>query len=283
MTMTTPCSNTQEGRRIPFDGIENARSLDGIPMRDGRLIRPGTLVRSGNLSRASDSDVAILKESFRLSDIFDFRFDSEAAADPDRQIEGVRNTRLSTLPRKMIEGFSSGRTDTEQVKSSDFAEALVSYAFIPQAQELARQLYPAIVSDDVSRQRYGTFLRGVLDAKGGVLWHCSQGKDRAGWATAFVLAALGADRKTIVEDFSLSNDFYAPYVKTLSERVARNGGGLQEITFIRSMIGVSVENFEWTLDLIDDRYGSLAAYLEKALGFTAREQELLRDKYLTRP
>ena len=97
------------------------------------------------------------------------------------------------------------------------------------------------------------------------------------------VAALGADRKTIVDDFSLSNDFYAPYVKTLSERVARNGGGLQEITFIRSMIGVSVENFERTLDLIDNRYGSLAAYLEKALGFTAREQELLRDKYLTRP
>ena len=46
------------------------------------------------------------------------------------------------------------------------------------------------------------------------------------------------------------------------------------------MVGVSVENFESTLDLIDAKYGSLSVYLEKALGFTAREQEKLRNKYL---
>ena len=48
------------------------------------------------------------------------------------------------------------------------------------------------------------------------------------------------------------------------------------------MIGVSVENFESTLDLIDSRYGSLQAYLEQALGFTAVEQERMKRKYLIR-
>ena len=46
------------------------------------------------------------------------------------------------------------------------------------------------------------------------------------------------------------------------------------------MIGVNVENFESTLDLIDSQYGSLQAYLEKALGFTAQEQESMKKKYL---
>ena len=46
------------------------------------------------------------------------------------------------------------------------------------------------------------------------------------------------------------------------------------------MIGVSVENFEATLDLIDSRYGSLQAYLEEALGFSAEEQESMKRKYL---
>ena len=85
-----------------------------------------------------------------------------------------------------------------------------TYAFLPQGQELARKMYPAIVMDTTSQKRYGDFLRGVLSAEG----------------------------------------------------------------------GVSVENFEQTLDLIDAQYGSLTAYLEKALGFSAAEQEKMKQKYL---
>ena len=46
------------------------------------------------------------------------------------------------------------------------------------------------------------------------------------------------------------------------------------------MVGVSVENFERTLEMIDAQYGSLPAYLEKALGFTAAEQQKMKEKYL---
>ena len=48
------------------------------------------------------------------------------------------------------------------------------------------------------------------------------------------------------------------------------------------MVGVSKENFENTLDLIDTQYGSLSSYLEKALGFSPEDQAKLREKYLTR-
>ena len=267
-------------RTISFEGVENARELGGLTMMDGRTIRTGLLVRSGNLHRATDADAKRLKDEFRLTDVFDFRYDAEAAADPDRTIEGVRRTPLSTLPQRFIDGFSSGRADTTQVKSSDFVEGLVRYAFQPQAQELARAVYPAIVADPLSQQRYGAFLRGVLAAEGGALWHCSQGKDRAGWATAFVLGALGASRETIVDDFDLSNRYYAPYVEKMLARIDELGGGEAEKAFIRAMVGVSKENFVATLDLIDQQYGSLAHYIEEKLGFTTEEQEALRRKYL---
>lgn len=274
------CSLSPEDRTLSFEGVENARELGGLRMQDGRRILPGKLVRSGNLSKASDRDVALLKERFSLTDIFDFRFDAEAAAEPDRVIDGVRNTRLSTLPQVFIDGFSSGRADTDQVKSADFLDALSGYAFHPEAQELSRKLYPAIVMDSTSQRRYGAFLQGVLEAEGGVLWHCSQGKDRAGWGTAFLLSALGADRKTLVEDFGQSNVSYKGVVDALSARILEKGGGEAELAFIRAMVGVSVENFESTLDLIDRQYGSLSAYLENALGFSAVDQERLRSKYL---
>ncbi|MBQ7751119.1 MAG: tyrosine-protein phosphatase [Bacteroidales bacterium] len=267
-------------RNVPFEGIENARDLGGLRMRGGNVIRKDMLIRSGELSRATDGDLKILSDRFMLSDIFDFRFDAEVESARDKVGDGVRYTRLSTLPEVLVNGFSDGRADSEKIKSEDFTAQLVSFAFNPKAQELSRQMYPLTVSDTTSQRLYGEFLRGVLKAEGGSLWHCSQGKDRAGWGTAFLLAALGAERGTIVEDFALSNISYAPVVEQLSEKVLQKGGGENELRFIRSMAGVSVENFERGLDLIDERFGGMDVYIEKALGFSSDMKKQLRIKYL---
>ena len=278
--MLSGCSTSPKDRTVAFEGIENARELGGLEMQDGRTIRAGKLVRSAELSKATDADVALLKKRFGLTDIFDFRFEAERSKAMDREIEGVKNTWLSTLPEKFVAAFASGRADTTVVQSQNLMEILSEYAFNPKAQEMAQKLYPAIVMDTTSQKRYGEFLRGVLSSKGGALWHCSQGKDRCGWGSAFVLAALGASRETIVEDFALSNVSYAPAVEAISAKIVEKGGGEAELSFIRAMIGVSVENFESTLDLIDSRYGSLQTYLEEALGFSAEEQESMKRKYL---
>lgn len=267
-------------RTIAFEGIENGRDMGGLIMKDGHTVRTGMLVRSGNLSKATEGDVALLKEHYRLTDVFDFRFEAEANAAPDRVIDGVSYTHLSTLPKAFMEGFSSSRPDTTKMDTRDLAAILMKYAFDTKAQTMARRLYPSIVTDSIAQHYYGEFLRSVLNAKGGVLWHCSQGKDRAGWASAFVLAALGADRNVIVEDFGLSNRSYAPHVEALSAKVRQQEGGEEAVAFIQAMVGVSRENFEATLDLIDQQYGSLSQYLENQLGFTEEEQQQLRDKYL---
>ena len=208
---------------------------------------------------------------------------STANGAPDRVIDGVSYTHLSTLPKAFIQGFSSSRVDTTKMDMRDMLAILMKYAFDPKAQTMARQLYPAIVTDSTAQYYYGEFLRGVLRAKGGVLWHCSQGKDRAGWASAFLLAALGASRETIVEDFDLSNQSYAPQVEALTAKVSSMDGSADAIAFIRAMVGVSRENFEATLNLIDQRYGSLSQYVENQLHFSKEEQQQLRMKYLTTP
>ena len=279
MTFSAQVAHSQ--RAIAFEEIENARDMGTLVMQDGQTVRTGMLVRSGCLAKATDSDVAVLKDKYHLTDVFDFRFEAEANAAPDRIIDGVSYTHLSTLPQAFIQGFSSSRADTTNMDTRDMLAVLMKYAFDPKAQTMARQLYPAIVTDSTAQQYYGEFLRGVLNAKGGALWHCSQGKDRAGWASAFLLAALGASRETIVEDFDLSNQSYANKVEALSARVRDKEGGDEAVAFIRAMVGVSRENFETTLDLIDQRYGSLSTYIETQLGFKKEEQQQLRLKYLT--
>ena len=279
MTFSAQVAHSQ--RAIAFEGIENARDMGTLVMQNGQIVRTGMLVRSGCLTKASDNDVAVLKGKYHLTDVFDFRFEAEANAAPDRIIDGISYTHLSTLPKALIEGFaSSGRSDTARMDMKDMAAVLVKYALNPKAQMMARELYPAIVTDTLAQRYYGAFLSDVLRAKGGVLWHCSQGKDRAGWASAFLLAALGASRDTIVEDFDLSNQSYARQVEAMTAKVKELGGNDEAVAFIHAMVGVSKENFEATLDLIDQKYGSLSQYVENQLGFSKEAQVQLRDKYL---
>ena len=289
-TVLTACSSNDDNavtpmreRVIAFEGIENGRDMGGLVMQDGRTVRFDMLVRSGNLATATDTDVAVLTNRFHLSDVFDFRFNAEVAAAPDRVIDGVTYTQLSTMPEVFIAAMSSGGSSSSQdaIDTRDIGALLMDRVFDPKMQAFAKQLYPAIVTDAQAQAYYGQFLRGVLAAKGGVLWHCSQGKDRAGWGSAFVLAALGASRKTIVEDFDLSNQSYAARVEELSAMVRDKEGGQEAVAFIQAMVGVSRENFEATLDLIDQQYGSLAAYIENQLGFSKEEQQQLKEKYLT--
>ncbi|NED82509.1 tyrosine-protein phosphatase, partial [Streptomyces sp. SID11233] len=43
----------------------------------------------------------------------------------------------------------------------------------------------------------------------GVLYHCTAGKDRTGWATAALLTALGVPRETVTDDYLASNTYRA--------------------------------------------------------------------------
>lgn len=108
---------------------------------------------------------------------------------------------------------------------------------------------------------------------------------------AFVLAALGANKETIVEDFDLSNQSYACQIEALTaqvrdmaeQRVGDGTSGMdgnEAIAFICAMVGVSRENFEATHDLIDREYGSLSQYIENQLDFSKEKQQQFRTKYL---
>ncbi len=268
-------------RVIKFDGVDNARDMGGLVMQDGRIVRFDMLVRSGKLTKATDADVAILQNQYHLSDVFDFRFDLEMTEAPDRVISGVTYTNVPTMPQAVIQAQAEFGAGSGQLSTPGMVDVLLKYAFDPKAQELAKQLYPMIVTDPQAQANYGKFLRGVLAAKGGALWHCSEGKDRCGWGSALLLAALGASRQVIVEDFDMSNQSYAEQVEALSAQVRDKDGGAAAVAFIQAMVGVSTVNFEAALDLIDKTYGSMDQYLEKQLGFSKEEQTQLRAKYLT--
>jgi protein-tyrosine phosphatase len=99
-------------------------------------------------------------------------------------------------------------------------------------------------------------------------------------ASALLLAALGADRETIVADFDATNRVYEKDVKEYSQRVIANGGTEKELAVVKAFLGCNTENFIKALDAVEEQYGSLENYLKGPIGLSEADLETLRGRYL---
>ena len=78
-----------------------------------------------------------------------------------------------------------------------------------------QNVYTQVVIADTASNAYKTFLHELLKADGASLWHCSAGKDRAGFATILVLYLLDFDLETIINDYLGTNHYYTPKVEKM--------------------------------------------------------------------
>lgn len=254
--------------------IANARELGGYVLPDGHSVRRGLLLRGGALATASDEDIASLRSRYHLVHNFDFRTESEVETAPDRVIEGSDRIWLPAIDER-TEALAGMSLPEDAYRN--LPVWLVDNSANPLVQEVAHRLYPDMVFNEYTQLQYAAFLQTVVTTgQGAVYWHCSQGKDRTGLASTFLLAALGADRKLIMQDYLISYEFYRNTVEELYGKVATEG----ERKVILTFIGVNAEYYEETLDMIDRHYGSLMAYLKGPLCLTDEDISRLRARYL---
>jgi len=142
-------------------------------------------------------------------------------------------------------------------------------------------MYPTMLFDPACQRQFAEFFRLVLETeKGAVLYHCTQGKDRTGIASALLMAALGASREAIVADFDATNRVYAKDVKKYSRRVRFLGGKDEELAVVKAILGCNTVNFILALDRMDREFGSIETYLKGPMGLTDDAIRTLRERYL---
>lgn len=274
--MTFPLSFDQQSIRM--EGIANARELGGYVMADGRRIRHGLLLRSGNLLPGTDADIERLANVYHVVHVCDFRSEAEVRHAPDKDVRGSDNLHLPSIDPTNDDWAG---TELAEVARNFTPERMVKAALTYEAKYLTLNMYPSLVTNEYTQLQYATFLNYVANTTdGAVLWHCSQGKDRTGWGAAFVLAALGASRELIVEDFDMSNIFYQELLDDLIGRLVAAGGQEEDIDVLRAFIGCSRKNFIATLDIIDRVYGSMHKYLNNQLCLTDEEMAKMQAHYL---
>lgn len=281
---------------IDMSGVPNVRDLGGYVMKDGRKVKSGLLLRGGFLRKALPEDVAIFRNVYHVSRIFDFRTENEVAHAPDVPVLGAEYTWIPTLDEKT--GFALGGFFSSG-KYRGIEELILAEAANPIVQQICVDFYTSMVDNEYTQLQYSTVLQMILaHESGAIYWHCSQGKDRTGLGAAFILAALGASRETILEDFNLSNDFYRFDIMHLVELLKKDHEALVEqrkaegvplrpeeeferkLDVVQTLEGVSVKHFVEALDLIDSKYGGMDRYLEEVLVISPADREVLKARYL---
>lgn len=263
---------------ISLQGVINARELGGYIMPDGRRIKKGMLLRGATLHSASDEDISRLEQEFRLRTIVDFRMDVERLRQPNRKVDGADDFWLPAMDPKSTEEFNGFFT---KGGFGSMEEIVLGASKDPQVRKAAHEFYTSMVDNAYTQDIYARFMKLLVNTdEGAFYWHCTQGKDRTGLGAAFILAALGADRRLILQDYHISQEFYKETFERIAMQLLQNGGDEEDLYVARTFIGANLHCFEDALDLIDRKYGSMKAYLMNRLGVSTQDMECLRQRYL---
>ena len=275
LDMPDPIPGFPEFGHIPFEGLHNTRDLGGMPAADGRRIAPAKLIRSGCLHKASEQDLARLVGDYDLAGAIDFRTQLERDKEPDPRelMEGVVFYDFPALSGETI-GITHGAGVAQDLKT------FASYNASPH--ELVRGMYPQILLDDAGRQAYTSFLEVLLEGDGGAyLWHCSEGKDRAGLGAVIVERALGVPKAYVRADYLATNLFARNRAEGIVDAISKKLGLMKGLDAdIDSLFYAYNDYYDCAMAAVNANYGSFDAYLAKALDFGPEKRQALRAKYL---
>ena len=72
-----------------FDGIKNVRELGNIETLSGQHVKKDLLFRTGELAKASERDIDLIKNKYKVKAFIDFRDKSECKIRKDIKVEGI--------------------------------------------------------------------------------------------------------------------------------------------------------------------------------------------------
>ena len=112
------------------------------------------------------------------------------------------------------------------------------------------------------------------------MWHCSEGKDRAGLASAIAECALGVPEDYIRSDYLATNIFARTRAERVLDDLGRHHLARDADADVDALFYAYPDYLDAAFKAVGERYGSLLGYIEEGLGFGPDKQRGLRDRYL---
>lgn len=238
--------------------LPNLRDLGGHRTQDGRAVRRNRFLRSPRPAGLSDADKDWLCQ-MDIALFIDFRGLEERAAAPV-DLPGKLLSRCLSLPiepgslpllRAVEASGAVSESDIRDIMSETYSNYVLRY-------------------HDV----YAAFLRALAHQEGTVIFHCSAGKDRTGFAAALLLSVLGVSDAAIAADYLRTNTDWQPSLDPQTPKAYRNALHQAHMAYLKA-----------AFVQLDRHYGGAGAFAAEAFGgvrqrdaFRARETCFARNR-----
>ena len=239
--------------RLALAGASNFRHLGGYAGHEGRRVVSHRIFRSDHLGALTPGDIEQIR-ALGVRRILDLRGANERTTAPCA-LEDVPVHALTiepTIVQKLSEIIESGHRPTPA--------------------EVVRHMedtYRGFVRQNT--HRFAELFVHLLESKEPLVFHCTAGKDRTGFAAALVLFSLGVPQPEVMRDYLLTNEHLKPLGPS------RYGLAL-EVQHV--LWRVQPEFLLAAFEAVDADYGGVEGYLREGLGLREPERERLRELYL---
>jgi protein-tyrosine phosphatase len=255
----------ERDRVLRLEGVHNFRDYGGYRVTAGGRLKRGLLWRSGQHHGATDADLARIA-ALQLVAVYDLRTEQERTRHPCRRpVDFGAEVHFPPVPSRMLAPHVAAAATTKQRTAESTRESMRrNYGHIAFRPELIAMMR--------------AYLAGLAAGRGPTLINCMAGKDRTGVAVAMLHLATGVHRDDIIEDYLLTN--------TAGDIEARIAAGAETIRamgsepdpdVLRVIMGVEPEYLDCLLKTVQERHGSIDAYLEEQLGADGSLRERLRE------
>lgn len=240
---------------VPLSGGSNFRDLGGYRTAEGRTVRRNAVFRSAHLGGLTDDDRAALGR-LGVRTIVDLRGVAEAAETP-HAIDGLRcrvvGAHIEPGVGDRIRGAVADGSATPHLMMEFLTDHYRDYP---------RRCAPGF------RTLFATLSDGTHRP---LVFHCTAGKDRTGFASALLLSLLGVPWETVMEDYLRTNDLWIGHVGRYPEL---------DIDTRAAIIEARAAYLEAAFDVVRSDFGGPEAFAERALGLDAAARARLQDELL---
>ncbi len=250
-----------QNRTIDLESVRNCRDLGGLMNQDGLMIKRGKLIRSANLASANLSDLRQLQ----LGHIVDLRTSVEIAQGPDVVGDETEYVHMPIFDEVRV-GISHEKGEEFDITTANMVET-----------------YKYLVLDKTTSSNFSKAVKYIINhCDDTVLWHCTEGKDRCGLTSAFILSCLGVSKEKIYEDYLMTNIVNEPRANLFYRSYLQDGFGEKVASTVRDVFLAKKEYLDAAYEAIESEYGNMVSYISQALDISAAEISDFKFKMLVK-
>lgn len=233
-------------------GAPNFRDLGGYPTSDGHSVQRHRLLRSDHLAALTPEDAATMAR-LGVRRVFDLRGELE------------RTAAMCALPDVTVHSLAIEPTIVQVLADlTDAGHQLTQADVVAHMQDT----YRGFVREN--SDRFARLFTHLLESNDPLVFHCTAGKDRTGFAAALILLALGVSEDQVMRDYLLTNERLKPKHEWR--------GLTPEVAAV--LYRVQPEFLEAAFDAVRQDFGGVEGYLVEGLALRRAERERLRELYL---